>query len=261
MFYELDHGGSTYFKNRCEDDTYASEIETWISSYASMPFAFIGSCGGLSSTGDGTFAHEFRKGIDYDSTVVGYDDMAGAACADDCWNNAIAWQTELFSRMNSGYSVGQAYSYANLAYPDCTNQSHFCMRIEGDINLRVAGTGVPKVSRSLCGQIYDEPPSYFSPLPGRENRLFSRAHYIRCNSYVPAGYWLTISPSTTHPYADLLFLNNSKLSVSGNFLKADAVDGEVTFVAEQDTSKGMKLLNQHGGQLIIYAGGEIKIHE
>jgi hypothetical protein len=36
-------------------------------------------------------------------------------------------------------------------------------------------------------------------------------------------------------------------------LTADATDGEVTFVAEQDTSKGMKLLKQQGGQLEKYA--------
>ena len=71
MFYELDHGGSTSFKNRCEDNTYATEVETWIADYASMGFAFIGSCEGLCDTTDDTFSYEFRKGASIDSSGSG----------------------------------------------------------------------------------------------------------------------------------------------------------------------------------------------
>jgi len=261
MFYELDHGGSTIFQNRCEDYITASAIESWISSYASMPFAFIGSCGGLSSTTDGTFAYEFRKGLNYDTVVVGYDDMSGSACALDCWGNAIAWQTELFSRMNNGYTVGQAYAYANAAYPDCTNDGHNCMRIVGDTNLKVAGSGVSKVQRSKCGALYNAPPLYLSPFPGRESRTYNRPHYIRGNCNVPSGCYLTITPSNSNPYVDLLFLNNSKLTVYGTFLSADATNGEVTFVSEQDRSKGIKLPKNSGGQIKMYNGGELKVYK
>ncbi len=261
MFYELDHGGATRFHNRCEDDTYASEIETWISNYASMPFAFIGSCGGLSSMGDGTFEYEFRKGLGYDTVVVGYDDMSGNACATDCWSHAIAWQTELFSRMNDGYTVGQAFAYANIAFPDCTDDGHDCMRISGDINLKVAGSGISKVGRSKCGQLYNAPPLYLSPLPGRESRIHCRPHYIRCNCYVPSGYWLTVNPTSSYPFTDLLFLNNSKFTVYGIYFSADATDGEVTFVSEQDRTKGMKLLYKTGGQIKIMNGGEFRVYQ
>ena len=89
MFYELAHGGSNYFASGCVNDeyaeyTYASEIEAWIAGYNKMPFAFIGSCAGMCSTGDGTFAYEFRKGESLGTTVVGYCGMSEPQC-DTCW--------------------------------------------------------------------------------------------------------------------------------------------------------------------------------
>ena len=262
MFYELDHGGSTSFKNRCEDDILATEVETWIDNYASMGFAFIGSCGGLCSTGDNTFAYEFRKGLNVDSVVLGYCGMGDdVLCEFDCWPDAIAWQTELFSRMNNGHTVAWAYYYANLAYPGCTNDDHCCMRIAGDTNLRFAGTydgkNVPEARRSKCGAIYNAPPFYSSPLPAVASTSYTRAHHIRCNSYVPAGYWLTIGTSASYPYNEVAFVNNSKLTVNGTYLSADGSDGEISFVSAQDRNKGMKF----SGEFKMYTGGEIKIYE
>ncbi|MCK5229523.1 MAG: hypothetical protein KAR13_04615 [Desulfobulbaceae bacterium] len=260
MFYELDHGGSFSFKNRCEDNILGTEIETWIADYASMGFAFIGSCEGMCSTGENTFTEEFRKGLDEDTVVVGYCGMSWDQC-NDCWFDAIAWQTELFTRMNNGNSVGYAFSQANLAYPDCTDQGHNCMRIAGDTGLRFAGTwggkNVPELRRSKCGAIYNAPPWYFFPLPSVASRTYTRAHHIRCNSYVPIGYWLTIGTSADYPYNELAFLNDSKLTVYGAYLSADGGSGEISFVSAQDRNKGMKF----SGELKIYTGGEIKIYE
>ena len=120
--------------------------------------------------------------------VVGYCGMSWAQCKDDCWGDAIEWQTELFTRMNDGYTVGSAYSYANLAFPDCTDQGHNCMRIAGDTHLIFGGPTYPKIRRSKCVAIYNAPPWYVSPLYAVASRYFTRAHHIRCNSYVPSGY-------------------------------------------------------------------------
>jgi hypothetical protein len=252
MFYELDHGNSTSFKNRCEDDILSTEIETWIADHASMGFAFIGSCLGMCDTGEDTFTEEFRKSSDEDTVVVGYCGMSWVQC-DDCWGDAIDWQTELFNRMNNGYSVGSAYFFANLAFPDCTDGGHNCMRIAGDTGLRFAGTydgkNIPEARRSKCGAIYN--------LPSVASRSYTRAHHIRCNSYVPAGFWLTIGTSASYPYNEVAFLNDSKLTVSGTSLSADGGDGEISFVSAQDRNKGMKF----SGEFKVYTGGEIKIYE
>ena len=71
MFYELAHGGSSSFASGCiggeaYETTFASEIESWIASYGKMPFAFVGSCGGMCDTGDNSLSFEFRKGSSLD---------------------------------------------------------------------------------------------------------------------------------------------------------------------------------------------------
>ncbi len=136
LFYELAHGGSTSFASGCLDGsnaeyTYAYEIEAWIAGYEKKPFTFIGSCGGMCSTGPGTFAYEFRKGSNINSTVVGYCGMAEQQCA-TCWTLSIDWQDALFSYMSLGYTVKDAFEQANADYPACASGN--CMRFAGDEN-------------------------------------------------------------------------------------------------------------------------------
>ncbi len=263
MFYELDHGGSTNFRTRCEYLIYAApnpgeyNIEEWIENYATMGFAFIGSCAGMCSTGDNTFSHEFRKGMDTDTVVVGYCGMSQAVCEDDCWGDAIPWQTELFDWMNDGYRVGYAFERANLAYPDCTDDGHNCMRISGDENLIVAGSSYPNMKRSFCGSIYDL--FGISPMLPVLNRTFTRAHHIRCNSSVPSTYQLTIYASTSYPYNEVAFLNNAELTAYG-VLEVETGNGtEISLVSVQDRNKGIHL--KPNGCLHAYNGGGIKIYE
>ena len=139
MFYELAHGGSTSFSNGCiggqsYESTYASEIETWISGYNKMPFAFIGSCDGMCSTWDNTFSYEFRKGSNKRTATVGYCGMSTEDCS-NCWTNSIYWQDTLFYYMNQGYTVKYAFDQANAAYPQCAGYQ--CMRFVGDENFTV----------------------------------------------------------------------------------------------------------------------------
>jgi hypothetical protein len=145
MFYELAHGSSTSFASGClggssYEMTYASEIESWIADYPKMPFAFIGSCGGLCWKFDGTFAYEFRKGEPDSTTVVGYCDMAEPQCA-LCWDQSILWQTALFNYMSQGWTVWDAFTQAGADYPACGDSS--CMRFAGDKDFAV----VPVVRR------------------------------------------------------------------------------------------------------------------
>jgi hypothetical protein len=145
MFYELAHGSSTMFESGCVggtsgETTYASEIESWIAAYPKMPFAFIGSCGGLCWKFDGTFAYEFRKGEPESTSVVGYCNMAEPECA-LCWEQSIAWQSALFSYMNQGWTVRDAFDRARADYPACGDSG--CVRFAGDREFAV----VPVVRR------------------------------------------------------------------------------------------------------------------
>ena len=143
MFYEFGHGGSTSFSNACDDSTRASEVEAWIADYDKMPFTFLGSCGGMCSTGNNTFSYEFRKGSNEGAVTVGYCGMADSPCVDDCWyaGYTIDWQTVLFDYMNRGWTTRAAFDQANAEYPGCGLNS--CMRFAGDGSF----TAIPLVSR------------------------------------------------------------------------------------------------------------------
>jgi hypothetical protein len=260
MFYELNHGGSRNFKNQCDSDITAPQVDTWINSYSTMPFTFLASCDGMCDQRDDTFSYEFRKNSNADTVAVGYCGMKSIqGCADDCWPYAKDWQDEMFTWMRLGYTVGYSFDRANSLLPDCAGANN-CMRIAGDTNLKFTAlsTSVPaKVKRSLCGQIYNAAPYYFSPLYAWTSNSYYRAHHIRCDSNVPSGQYLISSTSASYPYVEVVFMNDSKLTAYG-LMNVDAADGEITFVSEQDRGKGIKIT---GGGLTVINGGQIKIYE
>lgn len=258
IFYEISHGGSGSVHQQCPDCSTltANEVKTWIDTYASMAFTFLASCRGMCDQTDDHLSFEFRKGSDVDAVTVGYCGMGANPCMSDCWPDSLDWQDEFFSLMNDGWVVGYAFDRANLAYPDCAGTNN-CMRIAGDRLLVFAGSGVPKVRRSISGPVYNSPPSYKTPLPGVPSRIGYRAYYVRSDIYVPTSRFLTISGSTNKPYVDMLFMNNSILTVYGNYFYANGADGEIRLVSAEDISKGMKIT----GELRIMNRGQIKIYE
>jgi len=249
MFYELDHGGSASFKIRCEDDFTSAELATMIEDYASMPFAFMGSCEGMCVTGNGYFEHEFRKGGDADTVVVGYCGMSWEECSDDCWGSAVPWQDVLFDFMNRGFSVGYAFAQANLAFPVCTDQGHNCMRIAGDTGLRFAG-GSPTVSRSLCGPISGS----LAPVSSLTS---TRAHHIRCNSQVPPAMTLAIEADNVSRFNEVAFVNDSTLTVNGSLSIDNGTGQRITLVSSLDRSTGIYVLQD--GQIVAGNGGQIRV--
>ena len=113
LFYELAHGGSSYFVSGCPDGniyefTYASDIEKWIANSPPKSFAFIGSCEGMCYTSDNSFSYEFRKGSDQDTFTVGYCGMSTAHC-DYCWYYSIDWQSALFNYMKQTFSAKKSF--------------------------------------------------------------------------------------------------------------------------------------------------------
>jgi hypothetical protein len=261
MFFELNHGGSWAFDNYCDQDVTAGEVESWIGAYASMPFTFIASCDGMCQQGDNFFSHEFRKGADVDAVTVGYCGMSTPNCENNCWPNAVAWQNELFSRMNAGYRVWDAFGYANLAVPNCA--AFNCMRIAGDVNMVFGGGTYPRVNRSRCGGIYDVYMpiinAYLSPFPPVTNTSYTRAPHIRCDSTVPAGQNLTVSATSSYPYNEVAFANGSRLKAVGTMSASPGSGSYVSLVSSADRGKGIILYG--AGGLDLYNGGEVKIHE
>jgi len=147
VFYELAHGGSTYFWGGCLDGNWfesmtSTEIRDWISDYTKMPFSFLGSCGAMCSTGPGTLSYEIRKGSSTDTATVGYCHMDASYCS-ACWGLSIHWQNALFLALSQGYTVEEAFEAAMADWPMCYPTAGACMRYAGDANL----TLVPIVER------------------------------------------------------------------------------------------------------------------
>lgn len=237
MFYELAHGGSWRFRNYCPGYTNADSIETWLISFASLPFAFIGSCDGMCDLGDKTLSYEFRKESDVGTVTIGYCGMSEEKCA-NCWEYSVWWQGVLFSYMAKGFTIKDSFDKANLEYPICAGTND-CMRFAGDEGLSV----VPTITRSHCGEAYDGHKGPLTP--------DSRGQYFRCNIIVPVGRTLSINP-----HVRCAFVNNSKIIVSG-ILYADGSMGEIRFVSDRDPNKGMKFI----GQIRVMNGGQIKVYE
>ncbi|MEE4111943.1 MAG: hypothetical protein V2I40_03950 [Desulfobacteraceae bacterium] len=260
MFYALCHGGATSFHNRCDQDITATEVESWIAPYASMGFAFIGSCGGLCDTAENTFASEFSKGHNTDTTVVGYCGMDTTQCW-DCWPNAIAWQTELFTRMDQGYTVGYAFALANSAYPDCTDDGHSCMRIFGDINLVFGGSTYPDARRSRSGSVYDYEILGITiyALSPVSSTYYTRAHHLRGTSTVPSGYNVDVHVSSSYQYNEIAFDNNAVLTATGTLNASSSGGSWVRFVSAADKGRGIEILGT--GELRMLNGGQMKIYE
>ena len=112
-----------------------------------------------------------------------------------------------------------------------------CMRFAGDKLLTV----VPKVTRSLCGNVFDggDGPLEYS----------TRAYYVRCDVSVPQEEELTISPSVL-----LAVMLGSRITAEG-YLFADGTSGEVQILADKKRYRGIHL----NGQLRLVNGGCVRI--
>ena len=84
----------------------------------------------MCDTGNNTFSYEFRKGLNLHTVTVGYCDMAEDYCG-DCWSYSVGWQDALFSYMNQGWTVKDAFDQAQADYPWCAGSNN-CMRFAGD---------------------------------------------------------------------------------------------------------------------------------
>lgn len=118
LFYELAHGGSTYFHsgidNKNKKTSYtADKLREDMKNRPPMKFAFIGSCEGMSDIDSYTFSHEFRKGQTKDTVTVGYSGMAKC----EGWRYAKQWQNEMFKNINQGYTIKYSFDLACQIYP------------------------------------------------------------------------------------------------------------------------------------------------
>ncbi len=133
FFFEVAHGGSSYFKAHTSAYYYSSDTEDDMADRQPMKFAFIGSCGGMDQTHDGTFSYEFRKGQMVNTVTVGYTGMSG----DDGWPKARPWQDHMFNMMDQGYTIKESFDSASAEYPTIADAVKFV----GDETLTVTDGG------------------------------------------------------------------------------------------------------------------------
>jgi len=130
LFYELAHGASTYFQADSPGVYYyASDVEQDMALRDKMIFSFIGSCEGMTDTGDGTFSYEFRKGSLNDTVTIGYSGMG--TCPG--WSDSLQWQDFMFYAMNSNYTIKDAFNLACAEYPTIAD----CVVFVGDPYLKI----------------------------------------------------------------------------------------------------------------------------
>lgn len=130
LFYELAHGASTYFQaNSPGVYYYASDVEQDMLNRQKNVFSFIGSCEGMTDTGDGTFSYEFRKGSLNDTVTIGYSGMG--TCPG--WSVSVQWQNFMFHAMDSNYTIKEAFNLACAEYPTIAD----CVVFLGDPDLKI----------------------------------------------------------------------------------------------------------------------------
>jgi hypothetical protein len=223
MFYELAHGGSYGFSSGCADgDNYETttpaEIETWIQTYQAIPFTFIGSCGGMCETVDGTLSFEFRKGATVGTVTVGYCHMDQSYC-DECWYDySLLWQEALFTYMNAGATVRAAFDQALADYPACASGQ--CMRFEGDETLMV----VPVLGR----RTNDPPVALCKNVTVSADADCEAIASIDNGTYDPDGDPITITQDPPGPYQ--LGPTTVTLTVSDDHGWVSTCTGDVTVV-------------------------------
>jgi hypothetical protein len=139
MIYLFGHSGddqSWKIATGCDNGdfewTTVFDIQDWIEDYPKMPFTFLASCRNMCSTGPGTLSYAFRKGSNEATVTVGYCRMDLGDCHEYCWpTGAQLWQMDFFSRLVYGYTVGEAFDYANCYNPSCPD----CFQIAGDLSM------------------------------------------------------------------------------------------------------------------------------
>ena len=130
LIYEFGHGGSHYFTSACEQYTTWQNVEDWMAAYPKKTFVFLGHCEGMCQTGDNTLSYEYRKGSLIDTVTVGYCHMAEPEC-ENCWDNSLQWQNDMFNYIYQNYTVKDAFDQATADYPMCVD----CVRYIGDNSL------------------------------------------------------------------------------------------------------------------------------
>ena len=130
-FYELAHGGSHYFVATNTIPSLYRDLDVMVDMEFRQPmrFAFIGSCEGMDYTGYGSFSDAFRKGQMTGTVTVGFDNMGGSSG----WDYEWFWQNVMFSKMNEGLTIYDAFIFASQKYPIVAPNVVFV----GDQNLKI----------------------------------------------------------------------------------------------------------------------------
>jgi len=122
LYYHLCHGGSQVFQAGDHELIGSDEIAEWMEGRAALQFTFIGSCGGMESTGPGTLSWAFSKGQE-SSVVLGYVGMGEPGSG---WTVSLPWQDYLFGlAIGQGTPVYEAALRAQTRFPQMSRNWGF----------------------------------------------------------------------------------------------------------------------------------------
>jgi len=152
LFYELAHGDYRSFQCGREIDDYSRYHSAWLeedmANRERMKFAFIGSCGGMTKTGDDSFSFEFRKGKMKGTVTIGYTHMPDYPGS---FGDTLPWQETMFSCMDEGETIKESFDEACSYNPALRDHVVFV----GDENLKVKDNP-PLIPESPNGNIHFE---------------------------------------------------------------------------------------------------------
>lgn len=124
-WFNVMHGSELGFELHDGIFVNAGDVEDWLASRDKFWFAFLGSCGALSSTGPGTISYAFRKGSMKDTVTIGANRPYSGF--------SFGWQKKMYDLVLDGETWGDAFDRACAAYIPDSYIAVFC----GDRNMKM----------------------------------------------------------------------------------------------------------------------------
>ncbi len=153
-FYDIAHsvGKPTRFQANATGVYYTAEqLREDMKDREPMWLAVICSCEAMRDVGPGTLSYEFRKGETNGTVTIGYVGMAHCPG----WSVSYEWQDYMFSKMDEGYTMKEAFDLACAYYPTIAP----CVKFVGDETIHVIENHPPNevnISGPTTGKVGEE---------------------------------------------------------------------------------------------------------
>jgi hypothetical protein len=131
-FYEIAHSGGepTRFQTNGDKIYYTvDQLNEDMANRQPTALAILCSCEAMRQTGPGTLSYGFRKGETKNTITIGYVGMG--SCPG--WIDSLDWQDCMFSYMDRGFTIKNAFDLACSFYPSISD----CVVFIGDDQIRI----------------------------------------------------------------------------------------------------------------------------